>query len=531
MWTGALGAVLGPTFATLEKDAAESAGFNRLIGPLVFSGAYFVLAAVVVAVFMRPDPLVVAGGLAAASEPHVRRTAQVRGAFAVIRRFPGARLGLVTVVISQTTMVAVMTMTPLHIHDHGQADLSAFVIALHIVGMYGLAPVVGIAADRLGRVRVIQAGAAVLGLGTMVSVLAGYHPALIFSGLFLLGLGWSCGLIGGSTLLTESVPVHDRVAVQGAADLLMGVCGALGAVISGLVKAQLRVPRAGQRRHHRSGRPARRRHRRPPGDGPGTGPRWAGVAGRARAARSSTLSPAPSASSVCWVEGSIGGARWPGAGGTRTFLGGATPAGEVEAAAGPRPSGRRRRWGRVRSRRPAAPTRSTRSSCTPVLACPGACSTVPLGMPIAATEVLPVDVDALVVQLFQQEGASLVRLARIFVDDRNAAEDLVQEAFIRLARSAHRIQDESKAAAYLRSIVLNLARDSNRRGLVSLRHHLPLDDAARRPRTRSSSGGPARGHRRAARPAAPPAHCVVLRYYEELGIDDIAATMGSRRTR
>jgi MFS family permease len=157
----------------------------------------------------------------------------------VIRRFPGARLGLIAVVISQTTMVAVMTMTPLHMRDHGQADLSAFVIALHIVGMYGLAPVVGIAADRLGRARVLQGGAAVLGLGTMVSVLAGYHPALIFTGLFLLGLGWSCGLIGGSTLLTESVPIHDRVAVQGAADLLMGIRGALGAVISGLVKAQL----------------------------------------------------------------------------------------------------------------------------------------------------------------------------------------------------------------------------------------------------------------------------------------------------
>ena len=81
VWTGTLGAVLGPTFATLEKDAAGSAGFNRLIGPLVFSGAYFVLAAMVVAVFMRPDPLVVAGGLAAPSEPRVRRTAQVRGAF------------------------------------------------------------------------------------------------------------------------------------------------------------------------------------------------------------------------------------------------------------------------------------------------------------------------------------------------------------------------------------------------------------------------------------------------------------------
>ncbi len=63
-----------------------------------------------------------------------------------------------------------------------------------------------------------------------------------------------------------------------------------------------------------------------------------------------------------------------------------------------------------------------------------------------------------------------MRMARLFTDDRNAAEDLVQEAFIRLHRSAHRIHDPKKAAAYLRSIVINLARDHNRRGLMSLRH-------------------------------------------------------------
>ena len=49
---------------------------------------------------------------------------------------------------------------------------------------------------------------------------------------------------------------------------------------------------------------------------------------------------------------------------------------------------------------------------------------------------LPLDVDRLVTDLFRREGSSLVRLARLFVDDRNAAEDLVQEAFIRLARNA-----------------------------------------------------------------------------------------------
>jgi RNA polymerase sigma-70 factor (sigma-E family) len=138
--------------------------------------------------------------------------------------------------------------------------------------------------------------------------------------------------------------------------------------------------------------------------------------------------------------------------------------------------------------------------------------------------------DRLVVALFQQEGQSLVRLARLFVDDRNAAEDIVQEAFIRLARSAHRINDESKAAAYLRSIVLNLARDNNRRGLVSLRHHLPLDD--RRASTEDEielredqleviEALRALPYRQR--------NALVLRYYEELGIDDIAAAMGISR--
>ena len=75
------------------------------------------------------------------------------------------------------------------------------------------------------------------------------------------------------------------------------------------------------------------------------------------------------------------------------------------------------------------------------------------------------------VRLFQPEGRSLVRLARLFVDDRDAAEDIVQEAFLRLARHAGRIGPLERAPAYLRSIVLNLARDHNRRGLVSLRHH------------------------------------------------------------
>ncbi|MET0459448.1 MAG: sigma-70 family RNA polymerase sigma factor [Ilumatobacteraceae bacterium] len=138
--------------------------------------------------------------------------------------------------------------------------------------------------------------------------------------------------------------------------------------------------------------------------------------------------------------------------------------------------------------------------------------------------------DRLVAELFIAEGTSLVRLARLFVDDRNAAEDLVQEAFIRLARNVHRIEDTARAPAYLRSIVLNLARDQNRRGLVSLRHRLPFGEV-----------GPGIDEEIAVREdqrevlvalrelPARQRTCLVLRYYDELGPDEIASTLGISR--
>lgn len=140
------------------------------------------------------------------------------------------------------------------------------------------------------------------------------------------------------------------------------------------------------------------------------------------------------------------------------------------------------------------------------------------------------EVDRLLVGLFEREGRSLVRLARLFVDDRNAAEDLVQEAFIRLARSAHRIKDDTRAAAYLRSIVLNLARDHNRRGLVSLRHRLPLDAERAEEEDRLVLRDDQRQIIEALRELPHRQRdCLVLRYYHELGIDGIAQTLGISR--
>jgi RNA polymerase sigma factor (sigma-70 family) len=148
----------------------------------------------------------------------------------------------------------------------------------------------------------------------------------------------------------------------------------------------------------------------------------------------------------------------------------------------------------------------------------------------SAAPVLVADADRLVADLFRAEGRSLVRLARLFVDDRNAAEDLVQEAFIRLARNVHRIEDPMRTPAYLRSIVLNLARDQNRRGLVSLRHRLPFDNIDRGIEDQIDVREDQREVLDAMRdlPTQQRA-CLVLRYYDELGPDDIAATLGISR--
>jgi RNA polymerase sigma factor (sigma-70 family) len=148
--------------------------------------------------------------------------------------------------------------------------------------------------------------------------------------------------------------------------------------------------------------------------------------------------------------------------------------------------------------------------------------------------------EELVVRLFQQEGRSLVRLARLFVDDRDAAEDLVQEAFLRLARSAHRIADIDRAPAYLRSIVLNLARDHNRRGLVSLRHHSTSIRPTSIGQREDAASSPApstpdllvqsEDHRMVIEAVRSlpvrQRDCITLRYFEELGIDAIATTLG-----
>ena len=232
---GTLGAIFGPILAPWEKRVGMALGLDEFIGPFLFASLFLLVSLAVIARFLRPDPLAVNGQM----DPHAQRVRplrQVQLSSGVIRRSHLAPLGLVAMVASQVAMVAVMTMTPSHMKDHGQADLSAYVIALHIAGMYAFAPFVGRFVSRFGEIRSIMIGSVVLGVGTTASVVAGYVPWLIFVGLFLLGVGWNIGLIAGSALLTNAVPANSRVEVQGTADLTMSFCGGLAAFGSGFVK-------------------------------------------------------------------------------------------------------------------------------------------------------------------------------------------------------------------------------------------------------------------------------------------------------
>lgn len=236
LWATTIGAVLGPNLTGPAGDFAVGLGLPRLTGSFVFSVLAVGAAMLVVATTLRPDPLLVARervGEAQVTRPGTSwsRVREVAAAH------PGVGAGVLAISAGHAVMVAVMVMTPLHMH-HGGATLEIIgvVVSVHVLGMYSCSPLVGWAADRFGRPAVLLLGAGVL-LSSLV--LAGMSPAgaswRLGVGLFLLGLGWSCCLVSGSALLTESTPLSARTDVQGAADLVMNGSAAVAGALAGVV--------------------------------------------------------------------------------------------------------------------------------------------------------------------------------------------------------------------------------------------------------------------------------------------------------
>ena len=232
VWASTFGAAAGPAIALGPvADIAQFIGLPELAGPYVLSSAMFLAGLTITHTGLRPDPLEVLGMIGLeAPRPASPATVCRR-----ILAMPEARLALLAMLVGQMVMVAVMTATPLHMTS-GDQDLAVIgqVISLHIIGMYAFSPIVGWLVDRVGTHTVITLGGLILFLG---AELAGHtdpaHSAGLFSGLTLIGVGWSFGLIAGSALLTNSFPVHQRVEVQGGADFIMITGGAVGGLSSG----------------------------------------------------------------------------------------------------------------------------------------------------------------------------------------------------------------------------------------------------------------------------------------------------------
>jgi MFS family permease len=227
------GAVAGPNLIGPLGQLADVLGLPTLTGPFLLSGVAYVAAGLVLVVLLRPDPFVVAAELA-------RRSTSTGPAAAVSS---GARAGLVVgatvMVLTQVAMVAIMTMTPVHMrgHDHGLSAVG-LVIGLHVAAMFLPSLVTGPLVDRVGRVPMAMAAGVVLLLaGLTAAVAPGDSLVLLIVALVLLGLGWNIGLIAGTTLVVDATHAGNRGRVQGTLDVLVALGGAGGAAASGVVVA------------------------------------------------------------------------------------------------------------------------------------------------------------------------------------------------------------------------------------------------------------------------------------------------------
>lgn len=232
-----LGAVVGPNLVDVTGGWAEAVDVPRLAGPFMLATAAYAAGGLVVLALLRPDPLLTAralageataGGAADGSAP-----ADDAGDEATVR------IAAACMVVAQVVMVAVMTMTPIHMRDHGHGlSATGLVISIHVAAMFLPSPLTGVLADRWGRRPTILAGGLTLLLAGLLSAVAppGSTP-LIALALGLLGLGWNLVLIGGTALVTDATPLATRARTQGSVDLGVALAGAAGALGSGVVAA------------------------------------------------------------------------------------------------------------------------------------------------------------------------------------------------------------------------------------------------------------------------------------------------------
>nr|WP_229847510.1 MFS transporter [Kitasatospora griseola] len=232
-----LGGVLGPNLAAPTGALAHAVHLPRLAGPFLLAGLAYAAAAVVLATRLHPDPLLLARAAAAAPTEQAPADDPAADAASTARTRNRVLLGAQVMVVTQVVMVGVMTMTPVHMHDAGQGTAaSGLVIALHVAAMYLPSPLTGRLVDRHGPLAVgAAAGLTLLAAGLLAAVAPAHSVPLLALALVLLGLGWNFGLVSGTAILTDAVPLATRAKTQGGVDVAIAISGATGGLASGAV--------------------------------------------------------------------------------------------------------------------------------------------------------------------------------------------------------------------------------------------------------------------------------------------------------
>ncbi|TDV51953.1 MFS transporter [Actinophytocola oryzae] len=215
VWAGTVGAVVGPTLIAPGAGLATTLGFPALAGP------------VLVAVVMTAVAFGAATTLRRTPAPPARRTSLSA------LRTPVVLAPLVSMVCAQLTMVAIMSMTSLHMAAHG-LEVLGVVLSVHMIGMFALAPLSGRLTDRFGGRAVIYLGIGCLAVAAVAAFGAGDVAGLSVA-MFLLGYGWNLVFVGGSAILSRELPEDQRIQLQGAVDGVVWGTSALASLGAGLL--------------------------------------------------------------------------------------------------------------------------------------------------------------------------------------------------------------------------------------------------------------------------------------------------------
>src|SRR6185436_9732492 len=235
VWGSSAGSILGPNLMEPALRVGNSLGVAPAASAFLISLAGYALAAIVIELLLRPDPLAIARELHAV-EASSRRLEPARSLGAILGDVR-VQLALATLTISQFVMIATTSTSPVYLHDQGHGVRTIGVaVSLHLGGMYVASPLSGWLCDRLGRLPMIGVGALVLIGAVMLAGLApGSDRALVILGLFLNGVGWNFAFVAGSALLTDALSPAERASIQGIADLFMGMMGAFGSAAGGMI--------------------------------------------------------------------------------------------------------------------------------------------------------------------------------------------------------------------------------------------------------------------------------------------------------